>query len=102
MRPDHWAIAFNGWIRIQNDGSYAFWLSSDDGSRLIVDGKRIAVNDGVHGMMEKRGDVFLTQGMHAVRVEFFDYDQGEDLWLEYSGPGITRREVPRGILFTGK
>src|SRR5205085_2412141 len=47
------ALRFSGAINAPKDGSYTFWTSSDDGSRLYVDGKLVVNNDGLHGMEEK-------------------------------------------------
>ena len=34
---------------------YTFNLGSDDGSRLLVNGKVVVNNDGVHGVVNKSG-----------------------------------------------
>ena len=37
MRPDNFALKFEGYINITTGGNYTFYLNSDDGSRLYID-----------------------------------------------------------------
>ena len=80
MRPDWFGVVFKGFLRVPQDGEYTFSIGSDDGSRLTIDGKTVAVNDSVHAMTEKSGTVRLTAGRHAIQIEFFDalYGEGAD------------------------
>jgi alpha-mannosidase len=87
-----------GVIDIPARGAYRFWLSSDDGSRLWIDGKLAADHDGLHGSSPLRCDVPLAAGPHTILVEFFQHLGGADLKLEWSGPGIERQEVPATAL----
>src|ERR1022692_2178443 len=50
-------IRWTGRIRIAAAGDFTFYLESDDGSRLLMDGREIVNNGGVHGMVEKSGKV---------------------------------------------
>jgi len=43
-------------------------------------------NDGVHGMIEKRGTVYLTAGFQPIRVEWFNGVEGLGLEVAYDGP----------------
>ncbi len=52
-----------------------FVLTSDDGSRLFVDGELVLDNWGVHTTRPKSADVPIAAGTHHVRVEYFD-DRG--------------------------
>ena len=47
---DHFGIVFTGFWDVPTDGEYRFKLTSDDGSRLIIDGITIVDNDGIHGI----------------------------------------------------
>jgi PA14 domain-containing protein len=63
-------------LNVTAAGSYAFRLTSDDGSRLAVDDTTVIANDGLHGATAKEGTVSLTTGYHAVRVDFFEATGG--------------------------
>ncbi|MDP4292719.1 MAG: glycosyl hydrolase, partial [Bacteroidota bacterium] len=82
-REDHFGIKFQGSVSIPTSGNYTFYLLSDDGSKLYIDGKLIIDNDGFHGELEKAGSIELTQGKHVIRVDYFDNINGEALKLFY-------------------
>ncbi|RBL86246.1 hypothetical protein DDE05_11680, partial [Streptomyces cavourensis] len=44
-------------IHVPEDGSYAFRLTSDDGSRLLIDDQLVIDHDGLHGAEPKDGSV---------------------------------------------
>ncbi len=90
---DRFALRYSGQLEIAKAGKYEFILGSDDGSRLKIDGKVVVDNDGVHGMARKKGSVELSAGRHAVVLEFFERDGGEELEVTFSGEGITRQRL---------
>ena len=94
LPPEDIGVVLNGTIEIPRRGAYRFWLSSDDGSRLWIDGRLVVDNDGLHGSTPVHGDVPLEAGPHTIEVEFFQHLGGIDLKLEWRGPGFARREVP--------
>ncbi|MFD0599398.1 family 16 glycoside hydrolase [Catellatospora coxensis] len=90
-------------INITTAGSYAFRLTSDDGSRLRIDKSTVVDNDdsnssfttvvnhdGVHGTSSKDGTVDLSAGYHKLRIEHFDNTGGQALKLEWQPPGTTQ------------
>jgi hypothetical protein len=96
---DAYGMVFDGYLDLPSDGVYTFSLVSDDGSRLVLDGKEIILNDGLHEMQEKSGQAALQKGFHEIRVEYFDYGAGEGLEIWYSGPGIEKEQIPGRLLF---
>ena len=46
-------------------------LTSDDGSRLYIDDQPIVDNGGVHAVREKTGQIAPTDGIHRIRVSYF-------------------------------
>ncbi len=85
------------------DGEYAFRLTSDDGSRLVVDEHVVVDHDGLHGATAKEGTVSLTAGHHPLRVEFFEAGFGQVLRLEWRPPGATEFVlVPDTVLSTDR
>lgn len=92
-------LVYSTYIQIDEAGKYHFYLQSDDGSKLYVDGSKVVDNDGGHGVIEKEGTVELTPGRHALTVEFFN--DGGGFWIEafYKGPGVLRQIIPADKLF---
>jgi hypothetical protein len=70
-RFEWFAIDYHGRFWVSKPGQYTFALSSDDGSRLYIDGKTIIDNDGVHAPILMTGTAKLTEGVHSVRVSYF-------------------------------
>ena len=53
-------------------------MISDDGSILYVDGKKVVRNDGLHPTRRVDGSVKLTEGVHSLRLSYF---QGPREWV---------------------
>lgn len=70
-RFEWFAIDYNGRFWIQDPGKYEFFLMSDDGSKLYIDGKTVIDNDGVHASVERAGSATLKSGVHRIRVSYF-------------------------------
>ena len=96
---DNFGFAFTSYIDIQTAGQYTFYTTSDDGSELYIDGKRVVNNDGVHGKKELSGNVSLSKGLHAIKVIFFENKGGQVLEARYSGPGIGKKLIPDNVLY---
>nr|WP_205740654.1 family 16 glycoside hydrolase [Haloactinopolyspora alba] len=88
-------------IDAPQDGTYEFRLTSDDGSRLVIDDELVIDHDGLHGAEPKDGSVELTAGYHSLRIEHFENGGGEVLSLAWRPPGATEFEiVPNSALST--
>jgi alpha-N-arabinofuranosidase len=92
-------VKYTGYIKIPKDGIYTFYLNSDDGSALVIDGKTVAINDGLHAAVETSGVDVLKEGYHRIEVSFFQ--QGGRLALDVSikGQGLTKQIIPGSMLF---
>ena len=56
-------------------------------------------NDGVHGMQEKSGAIWLRAGRHPLRLDWFNGIAEYGLDVEYSGPNLPRQKIPDAALF---
>ncbi|NOG55791.1 MAG: hypothetical protein HND57_15935 [Planctomycetes bacterium] len=81
------ARRFEGFIHVEADDVYQFALNSDDGSRLIIDGRIVVNNDGLHGPAVKYDVIGLAAGWHEVAVEFFNKGGGAVLSLHMGRVG---------------
>jgi len=70
-RFEWFAIDYKGKIYVRKPGIYTFSLLSDDGSKLLIDGKTVIDNDGIHPPKEKTGSTYLGKGLHNIEVEYF-------------------------------
>ncbi len=101
-KRDNFGIVIEGELEIKKEGRYTFNLGSDDGSRLLINGKPVVVNDGVHGVVNKSGSANLDAGIALVRIEFFEKGGGEHLSLNMSGPGIKKLQLARNTAPQGR
>jgi PA14 domain len=70
-RFEWFAIRYSGAFRIATAGEYAFRISSDDGTKVLIDGKQVIDNDGQHPPKEASGKVQLSAGDHQMVLEYF-------------------------------
>ena len=98
-RETYYGYRFNGYINIPGDGIYDFFLVSNDGSKLYIDGKELIENDANHGAVEEPGKVALRSGLHTILVKYFQCGGGKALKVSWAGPGIGKEEIPDSILF---
>jgi hypothetical protein len=92
------SLRFDGKIKIPADGTYVFFTTSDDGSRLYVAGRPVVTNDGTHGMAEASGKQELAAGLHPITVTFYQGGGGKGLEVAWSGPGIEKQPIPADVL----
>ena len=77
MNPTQWSVKWTGTITAPVTGTYTFSLTSDDGSRLFVNGTKIIDNWRDQAANTETGTVALTAGQ-AVPVEIDYYQNGGD------------------------
>lgn len=83
---DNFVFAFDGYIQIDVAGNYRFYTSSDDGSRLYINGNLLINNDGAQGTTTESGVVNLGVGKHAIRITYFENGGGNVFVVRYNGP----------------
>ena len=96
---DHFGLAFQTMLRIDEAAPYRFTLTSDDGSKLYIDDQLIVDNDGSHSVCERSGFVRLAKGFHRMRLEYFEDTMGSTLSLKYCTPNMDERRVPDAMLY---
>ena len=92
-RGDNFCFRFTGEVNVPTTGEWTFYLKSDDGSRLWIDGEELINNDGNHAPTERSGKRELEAGLHSIEVRMFERGGGEMVELQWEGP-----ETPRGFL----
>lgn len=74
-QTDHFAFRYRAKINIPADGVYRFYLISDEGSRLWIDGDVAVDNDKsnqTQGLRFNGSALELTAGFHDIRIDFFE------------------------------
>jgi len=97
MTPDldkeNWGAVLEGTFDVATEDVYQFALTSDDGSRLFIDGQLVVDSDGLHSSLTKAGSVGLAKGAHKIRVEWFNQTGSAELKLEWKSS-----TTPAGVM----
>jgi alpha-N-arabinofuranosidase len=96
---ENFGVAYSGYIKIPKEGLYRFYLASDDGSLLSVDGSALINNDGLHAVQEVMGAKYLSEGFHEIKIDFFQKGGGFDLNAYVEGPDLKKQTIPKEFLF---
>ena len=94
-----YGVRYDGQLQIDTPGTYEFYVVSNDGSRLDIDGVTVVDNDGLHGAIEKQGELTLQAGLHPIRLDYFQKAGSEALQVFWSGPNFSKQLLPDSQLF---
>jgi len=79
---DQFSAVFETCLTLTEDTDVRFRLSSDDGSRLLVNGTLLVDNWGAHATLTRNGRLKLPAGKHYLRIEYFEAILRANLLLE--------------------
>jgi hexosaminidase len=94
-RPENYGVRLSGLLCVPRDALYAFYLGSDDGSKLRVAGDVVVDRDGQQRENEKPGQIALRTGCHAIEVVYFQASGSAALNLEVFTSASAKGRVPR-------
>ena len=84
---DNWSASYTGTLDPPTTGTYTFSLTSDDGSRLMVNGQQVINNWADQPPTTKTGTVSLTAGQKvSIEVDYFQDGGGSQLDLAWQPP----------------
>lgn len=83
---DDYALKFTTVLKVASSGSYTFTTTSDDGSRIFVNGTLVVDNDGHHTAETETGTITLGPGDHVVEIIFYENNGANVLTGTISGP----------------
>jgi hypothetical protein len=96
---ENFAVQYDGYLKIPEDGVYTFYLNSDDGALLFIDGALIVDNDGRHAPQEESGAVVLKSGYHQIKAGFFQASGGKSLDVSIESRILQKQIIPSTMLF---
>ncbi len=82
---ERWGAIFEGALVVPYPGDFTFYLGSDDGAVLFIDGKPIVSRDFLTGYSKSQASAALGAGSHRLEVRFFQNYGARSLTLEWSG-----------------
>ncbi|MHC4702406.1 MAG: PA14 domain-containing protein, partial [Planctomycetota bacterium] len=89
---------WRGEITIPADGSYAFILNSNDGSRLYIDGQLVVDDWGNHGRRDTKASIDLVAGTYPIRVEYYQDSGNAGFSLSWQSELIDHQVIPAAVL----
>jgi azurin len=85
---NEYGVVFTGELPVPKDGEYRFYLASDDGGRLLIDGKVVVEHDGIHPASVRDDKVTLKAGVRRFRLEYFQASGHAQLFAAWRGGGF--------------
>ena len=95
----NWGARFSGLVDIPESGNWTFYLNTDDGSELWINGVSAIQNYGMHGMREYSVTLNLTEGHHDFRIEFFQGGGPHGLRFSWQGPNTSKVTIPASAFY---
>ena len=90
--PNHFGYEFDCWFYAPESDLYDFFLSSDDGALLKIDGDIVVDLDGSHSIDHKSGSIRLEKGFHDFELRYFDDSDGQELSISVQSRRISSFE----------
>ena len=96
VAPDTFSVRWTGRVLPATDGTWTFYVSSDDAVRVWVDGRLVVDDWTPHALREARGSIVLTADRtYEIRIEYVERSAAATVRLSWSGPGVAKQIVPR-------
>lgn len=94
-RNSHFAFRFKARLIVPEAGEHTFYLASDDGSRLFINGELVVDHDGAHAFesAEQTGTLNLSEGLHYIEVQYFEATGGDALLVSWETPSMPKRPL---------
>jgi beta-glucosidase len=90
VNADKWSARWTGTLMPPASGTYTFSLTSDDGSRLFVNGAKVIENWRDQAPITETGTVTLTAGQPVrIEVDFYQNAGGDSISLGWRLPSPT-------------
>lgn len=93
---DNYGLVATATLHVPKTGKYTITAGSDDGGRILIDGKKVWEHDGTHGVVPSSKKVDLTAGAHPVEVQFFELTGGNEFRIAWKGPGVKSQAWSKG------
>ncbi|HKQ12634.1 MAG TPA: family 20 glycosylhydrolase [Steroidobacteraceae bacterium] len=98
-RSFNYGIRLAGYLKVAADGYYQFAVESDDGSLLQIDDEVVVDNDGNHASRMITGHIPLRQGLHKIKVLYFQSEGNAELRVRWGAAGAELQPLPESALY---
>ena len=90
---DDFGVRFSGDFTVDKTGNYTFYLTADDGARLMIDGKLVTQTVGTVMPQNLTQTIALTAGEHKIELVYIEVGGLGQIDLDWSGPGFGRSNM---------
>lgn len=102
---DRFSVRWTGWVQPRVSGEHTFYISSDDGARLWVNGVLVLEDWNGHGApstpLPGTVKLVLRAGeKYTIRLDYFDGGGGASIKLWWSAAGMPVEIIPASQLYT--
>ena len=94
--PPLFSVRWTGYITVGRAGTYEFATTSDDGTRLTINDRRVVSNEGSHSPVTQSGTIQLPAGSHRFVLDYVQY--GGPYALEWTWADQQRNPSSRSRL----
>ncbi|MEA3210048.1 MAG: hypothetical protein QOE70_3105 [Chthoniobacter sp.] len=95
---NQFAVVYTGKLNAPKEAEYTFAIASDDGTRLLIDDKKVVEHDGIHPSTEIReGKVKLKAGEHVFRLEYFQAAGGAEVFASWKGADFSPTPLSKWV-----
>jgi len=93
IESGQFGFVFTGYFKAGEEGLYHFHLTSDDGSKMLLNGETLIDNDGLHTAQTVTEPVALRKGYYEVKILFSEGGGGYTLNLEAEYPDGSQKKL---------
>ena len=94
-RATGWSARWQGQVEAPSTEAYTFYVNSDDGVRLWVNGQLIVSNWTDHAAVENSGTIALSGGQrYDIRMEYYERGGQATARLLWSSPSTAKAVIP--------
>ena len=94
MNADTFSVLWTGALIVPKAETYTLYTKSDDGVRVWIDNNVVIKNWGDHATTENSGRVYLTEGYHAIKIDYYENRGQSVMQLLWKSPSISKQVIP--------
>jgi DNA-binding beta-propeller fold protein YncE/4-amino-4-deoxy-L-arabinose transferase-like glycosyltransferase len=92
--PSPFSVEWEGYLHVEQSGSYTFATLSSNGSWLYVDDQLVVDNGGQHSTQDRQGVVALEAGQHRIKLRYVHTEAWRVMEVYWTPPDGRQEILP--------